>query len=148
MSNEKSLNHMETFFLALADKTRLRIINLMRREEICVGFLVEVLGESQPKISRHLAYLRRVGVVDVRRDGKWMHYKIAEQKNDFTRQVLLDTIEWLNSKDEMREEHKKLIELCRVLNESNPAHLAAMTNICSKTNMRDRRNQELETFLL
>ena len=67
---------METLFLALADKTRLRLLNLMREDEICVCYFTEALGESQPKISRHLAYLRNAGIVSARREGKWMNYKI------------------------------------------------------------------------
>jgi ArsR family transcriptional regulator len=66
-----------TLFEALADRTRLRLLHLMTAGEICVCYLVEVLGESQTKISRHLAYLRRAGVVAARRDGKWMHYRIV-----------------------------------------------------------------------
>ena len=61
---------LEQFFRALADRTRLRLLNLMGDEEVCVCFFVQVLGVSQPKISRHLAYLRRVGVVASRREGK------------------------------------------------------------------------------
>jgi ArsR family transcriptional regulator, arsenate/arsenite/antimonite-responsive transcriptional repressor len=66
-----------TLFEALADRTRLRLLHLMTAGEICVCYFVEVLGESQTKISRHLAYLRRAGVVAARRDGKWMHYRIV-----------------------------------------------------------------------
>src|SRR4030095_15291432 len=64
-------------FKALADRTRLRLINLMGDDEVCVCFFVEVLKTNQPKISRHLAYLRRAGVVSARREGKWMHYRIV-----------------------------------------------------------------------
>ena len=67
----------ELLFKALADRTRLRLLNLMSCGEVCVCFFVEVLGVSQPKISRHLAYLRRAGVVAARRDGKWMHYRVS-----------------------------------------------------------------------
>src|SRR5215218_9955260 len=76
MSQENILSKMETFFLALVDKTRLRLLNLMREDEVCVCYFTEVLGESQPKISRHLAYLRNAGIVSARREGKWMSYKI------------------------------------------------------------------------
>ena len=65
-------------FKALADTTRLRLINLIGEDEVCVCFFVEVLKINQPKISRHLAYLRRAGVVSARRDGKWMHYRLIE----------------------------------------------------------------------
>ncbi len=67
-----------TLLQALGDPTRLRLLNLLRAGELCVCYLVEVLGDPQPKISRHLAYLRRAGVVDVRREGKWMHYRLAK----------------------------------------------------------------------
>ena len=63
MANNTELNDMENLFLGLADKTRLRILNLIRDDEVCVWFFTEVLGESQPKISRHLAYLRNAGMV-------------------------------------------------------------------------------------
>jgi ArsR family transcriptional regulator, arsenate/arsenite/antimonite-responsive transcriptional repressor len=63
-------------FAALADRTRLRLLNLMNGREVCVCYFVEILGQSQPKVSRHLAYLRRAGVVAARREGKWMHYSI------------------------------------------------------------------------
>src|SRR5215217_8190144 len=86
---------METFFMALADKTRLRLLNLMREDEICVCFFTEVLGESQSKISRHLAYLRNAGIVEARRDGKWMHYRIINPANSHAAEVLRDTLRWL-----------------------------------------------------
>jgi ArsR family transcriptional regulator, arsenate/arsenite/antimonite-responsive transcriptional repressor len=71
----------EKLFRALADRTRLRLLNLMSGQEICVCYLVEVLGLSQPKISRHLAYLRRAGIVSARRQGRWMHYRISDGEN-------------------------------------------------------------------
>ena len=63
-------------FAALADRTRLRLLNLMNGREVCVCYFVEILKQSQPKVSRHLAYLRRAGIVRARREGKWMHYSI------------------------------------------------------------------------
>src|ERR1041384_3807791 len=68
----------ELFFRAFADRTRLRLLNLLGKDEVCVCFFVEILKTNQPKISRHLAYLRRAGVVGARRDGQWMHYRIVE----------------------------------------------------------------------
>jgi len=66
-------------FRAFADATRLRILSLLlERDEICVCDLCEVLGEIQPKVSRHLAVLRRAGLVEVRSQGKWKYYKLAE----------------------------------------------------------------------
>ena len=67
-----------SFFAALADENRLRLLHLMKDGEICVCFLQGTLRTNQPKISRHLAYLRRAGLVDARRDGKWMHYRLRK----------------------------------------------------------------------
>jgi ArsR family transcriptional regulator len=62
-----------------ADQTRLRLLNLVTsEEEVCVNHLVEVLGASQPKVSRHLACLKRAGLVSDRRDGLWVYYRLAE----------------------------------------------------------------------
>ena len=70
---------IEQLFQGLADRTRLRLLNLMADQEVCVCYFVEILGLSQPVISRHLAYLRARGLVTSRRQGKWMHYRIAPQ---------------------------------------------------------------------
>lgn len=110
--NEDFLLEMETFFLALADKTRLRLLNLMRNEEICVCFFTEVLGESQPKISRHLAYLRNAGLVEARREGKWMHYRISELKNKYVGGVLEEVLESLKNQEEMQKEREKYKQVC------------------------------------
>ena len=101
------LQQMETFYMALADKTRLRLLNLMRDDEICVCFFTEVLGESQPKISRHLAYLRAAGLVEARRDGKWMHYSIKPPKDDQGKQVLGAALRWLESREDMKKDREK-----------------------------------------
>jgi ArsR family transcriptional regulator len=69
---------METLFKALADATRLRILGLLLTGEICVCDIHESLKIPQPKASRHLAYLRRAGLVDTRRDGLWIHYRLAD----------------------------------------------------------------------
>jgi ArsR family transcriptional regulator len=76
-------------FAALADPTRLRLLNLMNGREVCVCYFVEVLSQSQPKISRHLAYLRKARVVVARREGKWMHYRI-ERPGDADARAILD----------------------------------------------------------
>jgi ArsR family transcriptional regulator len=79
-------------FAALADRTRLRLLNLMNGKEVCVCYFVEILGQSQPKISRHLAYLRRAGVVAARREGKWMHYRIVVPPNAGAARILRETL--------------------------------------------------------
>ena len=111
MSTQKAFD-LELFFAALADKTRLRLLNLMRDQEICVCFFTEVLGESQPKISRHLAYLRSAGLVEARRDGKWMHYSIKQPTDESARVVLQASLQWLESRDEMRSDREKYSAVC------------------------------------
>ena len=76
MDPENILAGTASLFLALGDRTRLRLLNLMRDREICVSSFTGTLGHSQPLISRHLAYLRNSGIVEARREGKWMHYSI------------------------------------------------------------------------
>jgi ArsR family transcriptional regulator, arsenate/arsenite/antimonite-responsive transcriptional repressor len=73
----KQLLAMEGLFQALADATRLRILGLLLTGEVCVCDIHESLKIAQPKASRHLAYLRRAGLVDTRREGLWIHYRLA-----------------------------------------------------------------------
>jgi ArsR family transcriptional regulator len=103
---------MQLFFAALADRTRLRLINLMALDEICVCFFVEVLGTNQPKISRHLAYLRRAGLVEARRDGKWMHYRLAEPADERAARVLREVLAWLAEDPGMRRDRRSLTKVC------------------------------------
>jgi ArsR family transcriptional regulator len=103
---------MELFFRALADRTRLRLINLMGGDEMCVCFFVEVLKTNQPKISRHLAYLRRAGVVSARRDGKWMHYRLAEPSDTRAARVFSDVRKWLAEEKEMQRDRERLVKVC------------------------------------
>lgn len=84
----KSTAESARFYAALADPTRLRLLNLIEGREICVCHLVDVLGQGQPKISRHLAYLRREGLVSARREGKWMHYRLIDQLDPQTGAIL------------------------------------------------------------
>lgn len=94
--NINALTYMEKFYLALGDKTRLRIIKLIGSGEVCVGDFAQALGESQPKISRHLAYLKNAGIVNVRRDGKWMFYSLATPPEPGGRIVLDSALSWLS----------------------------------------------------
>ena len=103
---------MELFFRALADRTRLRLINLMSGGEVCVCFFVEILGTNQPKISRHLAYLRRAGIVAARREGKWIHYQIQTPPDPHAAQVLSDLESWLAKDKEMQRDKQQLLKVC------------------------------------
>ena len=78
-------------FKALADTTRLRILGLLLTGEVCVCHIHESLRIPQPKASRHLAYLRKAGLVDVRREGLWMHYRLADLA-DPTLHAIGDTV--------------------------------------------------------
>src|SRR3954451_4126774 len=73
----KKLTDMEGLFKALGDATRLRILGLLLAGEVCVCDIHESLKIPQPKASRHLAYLRKAGLVDARREGLWMHYRLG-----------------------------------------------------------------------
>ncbi len=79
---------LETFFKALADRTRLRLIQMLGDEELCVCDCVEVLKTNQPKVSRHLAYLRRAGLVSARREGKWTYYRLVEPDDPHAAKIL------------------------------------------------------------
>jgi ArsR family transcriptional regulator len=146
--SESILTEMETLFLALADKTRLRLLNLMREDEICVCFFTEALGESQPKISRHLAYLRNSGIVSARREGKWMNYKIEMPENPFAAKLLQDTLEWLEAQDNMREDYRKLERVCCSVEVPVTITRAPTPKIFAEANMNHRQKEELETYLL
>jgi ArsR family transcriptional regulator len=75
----KPLDEMETMFKALADPTRLRILGLLLTGEVCVCHIHDSLKIPQPKTSRHLAYLRKAGIVEADKRGLWVYYKLAPQ---------------------------------------------------------------------
>src|ERR1044072_569156 len=104
---------MELLFKALAARTRLRLLNLMASGEVCVCFFVEVLGTNQPKISRHLAYLRRAGVVASRREGKWMHYRVNTPENVHAARVFNEVMTWLRGDRDMQRDRARMQTLCR-----------------------------------
>src|SRR5437868_10313270 len=79
---------VDLMFRAFSDRTRLRILHLLRDGELCVCDLVKVLSVPQPKASRHLAYLRRAGLVVARKDGLWAHYRLAPARSAFHEKLL------------------------------------------------------------
>jgi len=103
---------IERFFQALCDNTRLRLLNLMGDQEICVCYFVEILDQPQPKISRHLAYLRSAGIVATRRDGKWMHYRIVMPPHIGATQILQQTLGWLKEDRAMQADRSRLSKAC------------------------------------
>ena len=97
---------------ALADPTRLRLLNLMDGREVCVCYFVEILKQRQPKISRHLAYLRNAGIVSARREGKWMHYTLEWPVDAGARRILDATLISFKASNEMRSDLEKLDKAC------------------------------------
>ncbi len=89
---DSTFTALEHLFLALSDKTRLRLLALMADGDVPVGVLADSLGESQPKISRHLAYLRSAGLVSTRREGKWVYYGIESKMDAAVTRVLDATL--------------------------------------------------------
>ena len=140
---------METLYMALADKTRLRLLGLIYDGEVCVGDLTDALGLSQPKISRHLAYLRTAGVVETRRDGKWIHYKIKWPQDQGGVLTLRAALEWLG------ESNNRASEV--ISSNEKSVYPTARIDRYDNTDMFDERleddnersaHNELEEFLL
>jgi ArsR family transcriptional regulator len=99
-------------FAALADSTRLRLLNLMRGREVCVCYFVEILQQSQPKVSRHLAYLRNAGIVRARRDGRWMHYSIQRPEDAAAASILDAILKSLEDDKKMQSDLMRLDRAC------------------------------------
>jgi ArsR family transcriptional regulator len=110
--NDKTNVPLDVLFSALADRTRLRLLNLMSEQEMCVCYFTEVLRAPQPKISRHLAYLRKAGIVSARRDGKWMHYKLRFPHDPYAASILKNTIDALRQDREMQRDWERLDRAC------------------------------------
>ena len=108
---EKSYD-IESLFKALADRTRLRLISLIGESEVCVCFFVSILKTSQPKISRHLAYLRRAGIVTARREGKWMHYRLVEPPDEHAAKIFREVRASLAEHPEFQRDREKLLQVC------------------------------------
>ncbi len=90
-----AIDELEHLFKALADKTRLRILALLGNNEVCVCHIHDSLGLPQPTVSRHLAYLRKSGLVGARRDGVWMHYQVSRSLGPAARDVIAATVKTL-----------------------------------------------------
>jgi len=108
----KSSEDLEALFQALGDRTRLRLLNLMSAGEVCVCFFVEVLDEPQPKISRHLAYLRSAGLVKTTRDGKWVSYAITPPENATARQAFESVMNAIKDDRDFQRDRAALSRAC------------------------------------
>lgn len=103
---------IEELFKALADRTRLRLISLIGDSEVCVCFLVAILKTSQPKISRHLAYMRRAQIVDARREGKWIHYRLSDPPDEHAARIFREVRASLAEYPELQRDRAKLEQIC------------------------------------
>jgi ArsR family transcriptional regulator, arsenate/arsenite/antimonite-responsive transcriptional repressor len=101
-----------SLFKTLSDPTRLRLLNLLAAGETCVCELTDTLRVVQPKVSRHLAQLKRAGLVEARREGKWMHYRWARQGDLLVRHVLGGLREWMENNDRMNGERRRRRKVC------------------------------------
>jgi ArsR family transcriptional regulator len=104
----KDLEALATVYAALADPTRLRILSLLGEGEICVCHIHASLDVPQPTASRHLAYLRKSGLVAVRRDGIWMHYRVAPQENPVVASVVKAALHALTHTDISARDERRL----------------------------------------
>jgi ArsR family transcriptional regulator, arsenate/arsenite/antimonite-responsive transcriptional repressor len=112
MSRAAKKVDMEQWFRVFADQTRLRLINLLGDDEVCVCFLTEILKSPQSTISRHLSYLKRAGLVDSRRDGKWMHYRLVSPLDSDAATILENVKKWLAKDRDMQADRKRLVKFC------------------------------------
>jgi ArsR family transcriptional regulator, arsenate/arsenite/antimonite-responsive transcriptional repressor len=106
-------NHsLDRLFRALGDPTRLRLLNLMAAQEVCVCYFTEVIGAPQPKISRHLAYLRKAGIVAARREGKWMHYRLSLPSNPHAAAIVETVLAALKQDEQLQRDCQRFNRAC------------------------------------
>ena len=104
-------NRVDVMFRAFSDRTRLRILHLLRDGERCVCDLVEVLGVPQPKASRHLAYLRKAGLVVARKQGLWSYYSLSPARGAFHEKLLDCLATCFREVPELGKDKERLVEV-------------------------------------
>jgi len=104
----KAANHIDSIFRACSDRTRLRILHLLSGGELCVCQMVEVLEVPPAKASRHLAALRKAGLVVARKDAQWAYYRLAPAKGDFHRKLLQCLVSGFQEVPELARDAEKL----------------------------------------
>ena len=141
---------MANLYMALADQTRLRLLLQMYGGEVCVGEFTDALGDSQPKISRHLAYLRNAGIVETRRNGKWIHYSIRWPEEEGGRIMLKAALEWLSNGQLLARPHRQKPEIGLSSNPTSyPLDIYVEANtIDEEHDPSGSAHNELEEFLL
>jgi ArsR family transcriptional regulator, arsenate/arsenite/antimonite-responsive transcriptional repressor len=157
MRTHDDLTYMASLYMALADRTRLRILNLLNEREVCVAYFSDVLGDSQPKISRHLAYLRNAGIVEARREGKWMHYRINWPVDEAMSGVVRAALNSLAHRDACAADRDKYLRSFGQSAMSAKAHQSQHLDIYAEAYMYDNPSEteceepshnELDEFLL
>lgn len=114
MATDTRLLSLETLFKALADRTRLRILGLLHAGEICVCDIHGSLDLPQPTVSRHLAYLRKAGLVTGRKDGLWVHYRLAPLPDAVTQTVVDAAVHALGHVPAGEKDRRRLLRLTDV----------------------------------
>jgi len=138
-------DEMERLFLALSDRTRIRLIGLMSDGEVSVNYLCDALGESQPKVSRHLAYLRSTGVVSTRRDGKWIYYSLSWPTDPAGAKCFEDVLNWIKPQRPRRR------SMLQAITEADDRHeIGSVTDelIYETPNISSRGQEDMEVYLL
>ncbi len=125
------IDNLQDLMLAMADKTRLRLLSMMRRDEVCVCYFTGVLDAPQPTISRHLAYLRNKGLVETRREGKWMHYRMARPKDAALARALDHVLDAAAEDGQVKSDAKRMKAAC-----CDPAALIGIADAPPPTRMK------------
>src|SRR5512134_857583 len=109
---EVDVRPMSRVFRALGDDTRLRIVGLLAHGELCVCHIEQALELSQPNASRQLGILRMAGIVDSRRDGTWVYYRLADQDHDAVERVLAVLTRTFGAERVLRADHARVKKSC------------------------------------
>lgn len=112
ITEDHGVRPLTKLFRALGDETRVRIVALLAHGELCVCHIEKALELSQPNVSRHLGILRMAGIVDARRDGTWVYYKLADQEHAGVQEVLATLSKAFGAARAIRADHVKLRKAC------------------------------------
>ena len=112
-----SMKKIANIFKALSDDTRLRVIKLLEERELCVCELMQVLKMSQPRISRHMGVLKNAGLVDDRREGKWVHYSLKKEARRKEVKVLIGVMSVMANDEAVIKTDKKNLKKTKRLSE-------------------------------
>ncbi|MBX3157296.1 MAG: winged helix-turn-helix transcriptional regulator [Deltaproteobacteria bacterium] len=112
ITEDHGVRPLTKLFRALGEETRVRIVALLAHGELCVCHIETALELSQPNVSRHLGILRAAGVVDARRDGTWVYYRLAAQEHAVVQELLTALAQAFGAERAIRSDHAKLRKAC------------------------------------